>query len=97
MFPGDARNKIPTAMFDDPRVTSFWDPDEISGRWFGNHRIGDLQGRAGGGIVWDAYYAFPAGTTWAEIESRVVATGSPVIGATGGLSRQFVPLLREAS
>jgi hypothetical protein len=92
MFPGDARSKIPKAMFDDPRVTSFWDPHELSGRWFGNHRIGDLEG----GIIWDAYYAFPARTTWHHLKDRVLATGAPVIGGTDGLKREFVPLLKDA-
>ncbi len=91
-YPGDARNKIPKAMFDDPRVTSFWDPKEISGRWFGSHRIDDLEG----GVVWDAYYAFPAKTTWGQLQTRVLATGAPVIGGTHGLSGEFIPLLKDA-
>ena len=44
MFPGDARAKIPTAYFTDPRVTSFWDPTEISGRWSGSRSLGGLEG-----------------------------------------------------
>jgi hypothetical protein len=90
-YPGDARSKIPTAMFDDPRVTTFWDPTGISGRWFGSHPVGDLAG----GLIWDAFYAFPASTSWAELRDRVVATGAPVIGGTDALSRTFVPLLEN--
>jgi hypothetical protein len=89
MLAGDARGAIPTKLFDDPRVTSFWDPQRISGTWFGNHGVGDLEG----GIVWDAYYAFTPTSRWRQVPDDVVATGAPVIGATGGLEQSFVPLL----
>lgn len=62
----------------------------ISGRWFGSHRIGTLEG----GIIWDAYYAFPRTAHWSETPTQVVATGSDIIGNTNGLQRSFEPLLR---
>ena len=91
MYPGDARGKIPTGLFADPRVTSFWDPAEISGRWFGQRPLGGLQD----GIVWDAYYAFAPGARWGTVTgpNRLVAAGSAIIGSTDGLRRAFVPLL----
>lgn len=90
MFPGDARAKIPTEFFTDSRVKSFWDPSEISGRWFGAHSLGGLQG-----IVWDAYYAFASPAHWgAGVPTHLVASGSDIIGSTNGLERSFVPLLR---
>jgi hypothetical protein len=91
MYPGDTRSKIPTRLFADPRVTSFWDPDEISGNWFAAHPLGGL---GGGGIVWDAYYAFPAGAKWRRALSAPVAAGSDIIGSTDGLRTSFIPLLR---
>ena len=59
LYPGDARSKIPTKLFADPRVVSFWDPHEISGIWFGNEHVG-----APAGVVWDAYYAFAPSARW---------------------------------
>lgn len=89
MYPGDARAKIPTAFFTDPRVTSFWDPTEISGRWFGARQFGGLSG-----IVWDAYYAFAPPAHWgASTPTHLVAAGSDIIGSTDGLQHRFVPLL----
>ncbi len=90
MYPGDARSDIPAAMFDDPRVTSFWDPHEISGTWFGNRTIGSLTG----GIIWDAYYAFTGSAHWGDAPDHVVASGSDIIGSVDALQRSFVPLLR---
>jgi hypothetical protein len=91
MFPGDARSKIPVSLFDDRRVTSFWDPTEISGTWFGERPLGGLEG----GIVWDAYYAFGARSHWgAGAPTQLVAAGSNIIGNTDALQRAFVPLLR---
>jgi hypothetical protein len=93
MYPGDARNKIPSAFFADPRVKSFWDPTEISGRWFGDHSFGGLQG-----IVWDAYYAFAPSAHWGTgVPSHLVAVGSDIIGSTNGLQHSFVPLLSKRS
>jgi hypothetical protein len=90
MYFGDARSKIPTAFFKDPRETSFWDPTEISGRWFGARPFGGL----GGGIVWDAYYAFAATARWGpSAPTHLVAAGSDIIGSTDPLERSFAPLL----
>ena len=90
MYPGDARAKIPTAFFAaDPRVKSFWDPTEISGRWFGDHSLGGLQG-----IVWDAYYAFAPSAHWGTgVPTHLVASGSDIIGNTNGLQHSFLPLI----
>lgn len=89
MLAGDSRRSIDTGLFDDRRVTSFWDPQRISGRWFGNHRVGDIEG----GIVWDAFYAFAPATRWGARPSQVVATGAPIIGGVDTLQARFVPLL----
>jgi hypothetical protein len=97
MYPGDARGEIPTSFFaGDPRVTSYWDPREISGRWFAEHPFAGL---GGGGIVWDAYYAFPAGARWRAdtTPAPVAAAGSDIVGSTGALQHSFVPLLEESS
>lgn len=97
MYPGDARGKIPTGLFSgDQRVTSFWDPTEISGRWLADHPFAGL---GGNGIVWDAYYAFPAGAHWPAdtIPSDAVAAGSDIIGSTDALQHSFLPLLGKRS
>ena len=91
MYPGDAREKIDAGLFQDRRVTSFWDPQEISGRWFGDHRIGNLEG-----TVWDAYYAFAPGTRWNALPGHLVASGAPIIGGTPALRTRFIPRLGNA-
>ena len=92
MYPGDSRSAIDPALFDDPRVTRFWDPGEISGRWFGRHRVGHVEG----GTVWDAYYAFAAKARWGGPPGPAVATGAPIIGGVDALQAQFVPLLGDS-
>lgn len=94
MYPGDARGKIPAGLFADRRVTSFWDPHELSGNWFGSHA--HLLNGFDGGIVWDAYYAFAPGSRWrGAVPDRLVASGSDIIGNLAPLQRSFVPLLRS--
>lgn len=77
MYPGDTRaDAVDDRVFADPRVTSFWDPHEISGRWLGR-RVADA---AQGVIVWDAFYAFyafPPAARWSDPPTRVVAAGAP--------------------
>ena len=91
MYPGDTRaDAVENAVFDDARVTSFWDPDEISGRWFGRQGIGDLQG----GIVWDAYYAFAPSARWEQGPEHLLASGAPIIGGVAALEHELVPLLK---
>ena len=92
MYPGDTRaDAVENEVFDDPRVTSFWDPHEISGRWFGDREGAGSQGL----IVWDAYYAVAPAAKWGERLQHVVAAGAPIIGNVEALQRKFVPLLRE--
>jgi hypothetical protein len=79
-------------VLDDPRVVSLWDGDLVAGRWFGDHPVGGLG--APGGVVWDAYFAFGPNSRWRGEPSGVLATGSEIIGHTGGLSSEFLPLLR---
>ena len=70
MYPGDARGKIPTGFFaGDPRVSSYWDPTEISGRWLADHPFAGLGGNS---IVWDAYYAFQAS---ASLSASLICVG----------------------
>jgi hypothetical protein len=92
MYPGDSRGAIDDRLFADGRVTSFWDPHEISGKWFGNNRVGQIEG----GIVWDAFYAFAPATGWEGRPNHVVATGAPIIGGVDTLQDRFVPLLNAS-
>jgi hypothetical protein len=89
MYPGDTRRDVNAGLFNDPRVTTFWDPTEISGHWFGTHRLGRIEG----GIVWDAYYAFAPTTRWSDQPDHLVASGAPIIGGVGELQGRFAPLL----
>ena len=93
MYPGDARGKIPTGFFaGDPRVSSYWDPTEISGRWLADHPFAGLGGNS---IVWDAYYAFAPSSHWGSgAPTHLVAAGSDIIGSTNALEHSFAPLLR---
>jgi hypothetical protein len=89
MYPGDARAKVPKTLFADPRVTSFWDPHELSGAWFGRLRIGGLEG-----VVWDAFYMFGGSARWDRLPAEVLAAGGPVMAGVGTLDAKLTPLLR---
>jgi hypothetical protein len=92
MLAGDSRSAWDNHVLDDPRVNEFWDGSRIVGKWFADQRIGGL-GQPGA-IAWDAYYAFPADSTWTTQPSDVLATGSDIIDNVSGLENAFLPLLR---
>jgi len=85
MLAGDTRSAWPSHMFDDPRVTSFWDGDRLAGRWFADHQTGDLG--APGSIVWDAYLAYGPQPRWHGAPTMPIVAGSDIIGHTAGLQR----------
>ncbi len=91
MLAGDSRSAWDSHVLDDPRVSEFWDGNRIAGKWFADQRIGGL-GQPGW-IAWDAYYAFPASSTWTRQPSKVLASGSDIIDNVSGLERRFLPLL----
>jgi hypothetical protein len=72
-------------MFDDPRVTSFWDGDRLAGRWLANHETGSLS--APGSIVWDAYFGYGPRARWRGAPSEPIVAGSDIIAHTAGLER----------
>lgn len=93
MLYGDSPGSIDSAVLDDPRVISFWDPHRISGTWFANNGVAGLGG-SGGNVVWDAYYAFQPSASWHQPKpSGAVAAGSDIIGNTAELAHRFIPLL----
>jgi hypothetical protein len=94
MYPGDTRqDAVTNKVFDDPRVTSFWDPHEISGRWFGQHAVGNVER---GQIVWDAYYAFGPAARWDHLPDHLLAARGPIIDGTDALERSLIPTLHSA-
>src|SRR5438477_10699066 len=42
MLAGDSKSAIDRRLFDDPRVTTFWDPRRLSGDWLAEHWTGRL-------------------------------------------------------
>ena len=91
MFPGDTRqDAVDDEVFDEPRVTSFWDPTEISGRWFAERALGNVRGEQ---IVWDAFYAFGPAARWDRLPDHLLTSGTPIIGGADALERFLIPLL----
>jgi hypothetical protein len=91
MLGGDSRSAWDSNILDDPRVVEFWDGNRTAGKWFADKQLGGLG--APGDIVWDAYSAFPASSTWTNAPSGVLAAGSDIIDNVSGLENNFVPLL----
>jgi hypothetical protein len=78
MLPGDEQNAIPSDLFNDPRVTSYWDQNRALGTWFADHGLGDQP------ILWDAYVLFDAQARWSDAPAPI-AFGDPILGDTDTL------------
>ena len=92
MLAGDSKSAIDRRLFDDPRVTTFWDPRRLSGDWLAEHRTGRLG--IPGLTVWDAFFAFRPSARWSREPSGLIAAASPIIAGTAALEDSFVPLLK---
>ena len=92
MLAGDSKSAIDRRLFDDPRVTTFWDPRRLSGDWLAAHRTGGV-GQPGL-TVWDAFFAFSPSARWSAEPSGLIAAASPIIASTAALEQRFVPLLK---
>jgi hypothetical protein len=82
MMPADSRNLVDRRLFNDSRVTNFYDPNRVVGTWF-------AQRTGAGGIVWDAYFLYGPDATWDSEPAPLVSSGSTVIGSSSDLARAF--------
>jgi hypothetical protein len=80
---GDSRARWDRRVLRDRRVTQLWDQEQVVGTWF----------QANGGSFWDAYYLYGPGARWRDRPTAPVASGSPIVGATGELGREVRRLL----
>ncbi|HET7571585.1 MAG TPA: hypothetical protein VFJ77_02830 [Gaiellaceae bacterium] len=91
-MPGDSRSAWPKTMFRDARVSSYWDPADRVGRWFGVNGTGGIGTRTVP-VVWDAYFAYGPDARWQDAPTEPVVAGSEIISHTQELTDRFVPLL----
>jgi len=72
----DSPSDIDSGILADSPVTQFWDPGQVTGRWFGDHVNG-------GGLAWDVYFLYSR--SGRDLASPL-STGSPVIANSDRLS-----------
>lgn len=74
----------------DSRVAHFWDDQKLVGRWFAENISPD---DADGGVVWDAYYLYPAGAEWTSKPPAAMTNGVTVRAKFDELNQKIRPLL----
>jgi len=82
---GDSRGAWDRKVLDDPRVIQLWDGRQLFGRWLQAH----------GGAFWDTFLFYGPGAHWRDQPTAPLASGSPIIGATGDLSHTAARLLHS--
>ena len=84
-FVSGYRGAINPALLPDKRVTSLWDGQAISTRWFS--RVTHFN------PTWDYYMLFPPGARWGSVPGPVASQGGPVIAASSQLLAAIRPML----
>jgi hypothetical protein len=77
----DSQSDIDPAILADSHVTQYWDPGQVSGRWFGSNING-------GGLAWDVYFLYGPSARWSAATAPL-GTGSPVIGSRDQLTAEL--------
>lgn len=90
VLPSDNRSTWDPKRLTDPRVSQFWDTDQVIGRWYA-----DNIGFSHGPLAWDVYYLYGPEATWEEIPSPLLSTGYTLFGQRSQLSQDFERLITE--
>lgn len=83
----DSQSDVDSGVLADSRVTQYWDPSQLTGRWFGDHV-------KGGGLAWDVYFLYGPSARWGDPPQ---STGSPVIANSDQLTTALQQLERAAA
>lgn len=86
----DDRSSWPDEIFDDRRVTEYWDAGGATPRWFGS-----IYGARSGSFAWDVYYLFGPEARWDEQPPEPASSGSTIVARRGAMSEALVGLFSE--
>lgn len=91
VLPSDSRDNWTSDIMPDPRVSHFWDEDQLIGKWFPKQEgYSDLDC---GNLAWDIFFLYSPDAQWDSTPGPLVATGSPIIRQSARLSESIAPLL----
>jgi len=93
MVATDSRRRWPSEVLEDERVTHFWDEEKVIGRWYGRHPdYGDDPEL----VIWDTYYLYGPGSTWAEDgPTELESWGYTIVESREKLRRDLLRLAAE--
>jgi hypothetical protein len=96
MYPGDAEERWPRALFTDPRVQQAWDEPKMAGRWFLDnlrdlrpaHRVsGKFPQRVD--AMWDTWMLFDRQAKWKDKPDGLLSWGYPIMATRGQLRQDL--------
>lgn len=74
MLPSDSRDRWPSDVFADARVTQRWDANKLAGTWYAA-----LLGLGDRAVLWDAYLLYDRGATLGAQPSQPISWGNPIV------------------
>jgi hypothetical protein len=89
MVPGDRRERWPSDLLSDSRVTHFWDEERVVGRFFGEQVTRLRQGL----VEWDAWILYDPDSQWPTDgpPTRRVGWGRTIVETREELSELLAP------
>jgi hypothetical protein len=101
MYPGDAREKWPSTLFNDSRVIQYWDEARTIGTRYLSHLPAMMERRAAATLpptadaMWDAYFVYAANDQWQEPVPMPVLWGYPIMVTRDQLLRELETLVTK--
>lgn len=89
---GDSKLAVPraTALLPDLRVSHFWDPTRISGNFFKDNIVPDVNAI----VAWDIFFLYGPDAKWDKIPEPLNGIGRTIIATSGGLGYEFGELIK---
>lgn len=85
MYPGDERDRWPSTVLQDHRVTHLWDERAALGRWYGE-RLSAMEDQLAPEstgveppILWDAYLAYGPDAHWSDTPTGLRQWGRTIL------------------
>jgi hypothetical protein len=75
----------------DPRVVHVWDGEAATSNWFAENVEESFA------PAWDVYYLYGPDAMWTDVPGPLIGSGATIIGRSGALHDDIMPLLRGAS
>lgn len=93
MVRSDSKEKWPSKLLTDARVTHYWDADRLVGVWYGEN----VTAKSKGHVEWDAYFLYGEESSWGEGgPSHMISWGRTIVETREQLQDDLLTMLETS-